>query len=61
LYYRNYHGNRRDILSVRDHLGHGSVEMTEVYADGDIYIESDAQWKQIMCGNGTEYRFLEEY
>lgn len=60
LYYRNYHGNRRDMLSVRDHLGHASVEMTEAYADGEVYIESDAQWKQIMMGNGTEYRFIAE-
>lgn len=55
-YYRNYFGNRHDAVTVRDMLGHSTITISNVYLQSGNHIENDRQWKQVMLGNGLDYR-----
>ena len=55
-YYRNYYGNRRDLVTLRDLLGHSSTDQTNVYVTSQPVVTSEAEWKRIFNGNGFEYR-----
>lgn len=57
-YFRNWHGNRRDLLTLKDLLGHNNVNQSCAYANSKLVVTSDLEWKQIMCGNGFDYQRL---
>lgn len=58
MYYRNWAGQHHDLLSVRDLLGHSSVNMTQKYVSLANLCKSEAAWKRIFVGNDFEYMKL---
>lgn len=57
-YFRNWHGNRRDLLTLKCLMGHGHIDQTCAYANSQLVVTSDLEWKQLMCGNGFDYQRL---
>jgi site-specific recombinase XerD len=55
-YYRNYYGNRHDLVTLRDLLGHSNTMQTNVYVTSQPVCTNDHEWKRIYCGNGFDYR-----
>lgn len=59
MYYRNWYGNRKDILDLRDLLGHSSVVHTNIYVINEKQVvDNDRDWIRIMNGTGLEYRTI---
>jgi len=58
MYYRNWFGNRQDLITLKDLLGHMDIGTTQIYATSQQIITGDSEWKRIMLGNGFDYQSL---
>lgn len=55
--YRNIYGNRKDVISVRDLLGHGKYHTTDRYTSlMSSACKNDLEWRRLWIGNGFDYR-----
>lgn len=61
MWYRNWYGNRKDLVDLRDLLGHKDITTTDIYLVNEIahdIIDNDRDWIRVMTGNGLEYRSI---
>lgn len=59
MYYRDYTGNKHCLDTVSKLMGHKTLKESEKYIRRELQsIRNDKEWKQIMLGNGFEYRNL---
>jgi integrase len=58
MYYRSWHGTHTDISTLTLLLGHTGVSQSIHYMKSDPVCRNMTEWKQVMLGNGMEYRTL---
>lgn len=58
MYYRNFHGERRNIHRLSAEMGHISFQSTQTYLNHFSLVNTDTTWKMLWMGTMQDWRML---